>query len=290
MQLRSVFVDSPNVYLVMDLMDLSETRSLLGLQKEYCTKNGLELRGIPESIVKYLGRQAISGLCALHARNLVHRDVKPDNILVNTEGVARVADFGISKLLVNDDSVHVDIGDVVDYEGHDGVEIASVNDDGTYDLIDCEKVITPRIPRKEFIPKKILRTNSFVGTHAYISPQMAKASGVSLKEDIWALGIVIYEWAVGRHPFSGQANSHAELFGLLWKVTEANEGITLPSIEDAGGQQFSEGLHDVVAKCLRKRPSERPTAAKLIEHPFFRDADVDACKLAWDVWIKQIKD
>merc|ERR1712048_866978 len=144
------------------------------------------------------------------------------------------------------------------------------------------------VSRDSFSPKKIFRATSFVGTTAYISPQMAKNSGVSLKEDVWAFGIMLYEWTVGEHPFQDQIGSPGELFGSLWDMMAEKEGIKLPTPEEANGRQFSPSLHDLVERCLRKRPSERPAVAEIVRHPFIADFDASFCQNAWVDWLDQM--
>merc|ERR1711974_357786 len=142
------------------------------------------------------------------------------------------------------------------------------------DLKDRTGRIQRQVTRGEFSLKRIVRANSFVGTQGYISPQMAKNSGVSLKEDVWAFGIVLYEWATGRHPLGEELDNVGEYFGRLWEVMQEHEGVILPQSTESGSGEFSDDFRDIVLKCLRKRPSERPSFAKLRDHPFIKGADL----------------
>merc|ERR1712187_2461 len=184
----------------------------------------------------------------LDGHSLIHRDIKPDNILVNTSGVVRVCDFGLSTLLEEDQ--------------------VTLN--------------------KQEKRKGLVRATSFVGTESYLSPQRAKGQGITQKEDIWAMGLVMHELATTIHAFdflegdkteqgrdgscvskqSSQSEGFAERFGKLLQKVEADGGLTMPP-PSAGCGTFSNELRDVVALCLRKRPSERPIAADLITLPFF---------------------
>ena len=54
-----------------------------------------DVRGqIDENVCKYILHQALEGVYFLHSRGILHRDIKSDNILVNTEGEIKLADFG----------------------------------------------------------------------------------------------------------------------------------------------------------------------------------------------------
>lgn len=290
LRLRSMFVQEQRVFLAMDFMNMGGTRTLLELQLGHCRKHGLPNRGLPEKVVQLLAKQSILGLDTLHQRNMLHRDIKPDNILVNTDGVACIADFGLTTKLDDDNkSCLVATGEGVICEGRSGVVVQSVNDDGTYDLIDRTGHVEKNVLREVFTPKKKFRANDFVGTQSYLSPQMAKNSGVGLGEDIWAFGVVLFEWAMGEHPLNEHLASPGQLFGNLWEIMAEKEGITLPQLESQAGPQFSKELHDIVAKCLRKRPSERPKASQLREHPFVKDIDAVACQLVWAAWLKEME-
>lgn len=272
----------------MDFADLGSARTLLKWQEEYCRTNGVTFGGLPAPIVRGLTRQTAVGLHTLQKQRVIHRDMKPDNVLLNFRGEACIADFGISIVLQGQNSGPVEIGEGVNLEGHSGVIVDTINLDGTFNLKDRRSQTIRNVKRESFSPKKLFRAHSFVGTQAYISPQMAKNSGVSLKEDIWAFGIMLYEWTVGQHPFQDQLNSTGELFGSLWELMQEKEGITLPTPAEAGGREFDPLLHDLVAKCLKKRPSERPSISEIMKHAFIADVDMTAYKKAWNAWLNEI--
>lgn len=54
-------------------------------------------RGFDDDLTRHCTSQIVDGLAYLHSRNILHRDLKADNILVNLEGVCKISDFGISK-------------------------------------------------------------------------------------------------------------------------------------------------------------------------------------------------
>merc|ERR1712039_622341 len=157
--------------------------------------------------------------------------------------------------------------------------------------------------------KGLVRATSFVGTESYLSPQRAKGQGITQKEDIWAMGLVIHEMATTVHAFdfldgaegphaggssvskqTSQSEGFAERFGKLLQKVEADGGLTMPP-PSAGCGTFSKELQELVAKCLRKRPSERPIAADLILLPFFQKAGQDGTGTFedWKKWFTQNK-
>ena len=60
------------------------------------------MKKIPEEIIAYIGREILLGLQALHEKRQLHRDLKSDNILINSEGEVKIADFGFAMQLTKE--------------------------------------------------------------------------------------------------------------------------------------------------------------------------------------------
>ena len=108
--------------------------------------------------------QAADALSAAHAAGIIHRDVKPENIMLRPDGYVKVLDFGLAKL-TEPGPAH------------------NAPDNKT------EKVHT--------------ETGVVMGTVAYMSPEQALGQEVDQRTDIFSLGVVLYEMTVGAHPFRG---------------------------------------------------------------------------------------
>jgi eukaryotic-like serine/threonine-protein kinase len=111
--------------------------------------------------------QIAGALAAAHAAGIVHRDVKPENIMVRPDGYAKILDFGLAKL-VEQKAV--------------GLEDATVQQNQT-----AKGVI--------------------LGTVNYMSPEQAKGEPVDERTDIFSFGVVLYEIVAGRTPFGGASMS-----------------------------------------------------------------------------------
>ena len=123
----------------------------------------------PETAVAYT-LQAARGLKFAHDRGLIHRDVKPDNLLLNGEGVVKVADLGLVKK-----------GNLADLPTPGGSKLADAQS------------------------ANVTGFHMSMGTPAYMAPEQARdAATVDRRADIYSLGCTLYDLLVGRPPFTGK--------------------------------------------------------------------------------------
>ncbi len=121
------------------------------------------------------------GLAAAHEQGLVHRDFKPENVLVGNDGRVRVLDFGLARLMANGDAEG----------GMDGVEEAvAVAVEGSSGPPD-EKQST------------LTRTDVGLGTPLYMAPEQYAGGDVDARADQFAFCAVLYEALLGTSPFGG---------------------------------------------------------------------------------------
>jgi serine/threonine protein kinase/tetratricopeptide (TPR) repeat protein len=113
-----------------------------------------------------IATQTASALAAAHSAGIIHRDIKPDNIMIRRDGIIKVLDFGLAKLVERLPS----------------------------EFVDSEAPTS--IPMKS-------QPGSVIGTAVYMSPEQARGVPVDSRTDIFSLGVVIYEMVARCLPFKG---------------------------------------------------------------------------------------
>ncbi|KAH1262248.1 Mitogen-activated protein kinase kinase 6 [Glycine max] len=120
--------------------------------------------------------------------------------------------------------------------------------------------------------------DTFVGTYNYMSPERISGSTYDYSSDIWSLGMVVLECAIGRFPYiqSEDQQSWPSFYELLAAIVESPPPSAPPD-------QFSPEFCSFVSSCIQKDPRDRLTSLKLLDHPFikkFEDKDLDLGILA----------
>ncbi|THH21009.1 hypothetical protein EW146_g466 [Bondarzewia mesenterica] len=172
---------------VVEYYGIEVHRDKVYIFEEYCQGGSLAAllehgRIEDEGIIQVYTMQMLEGLAYLHSKGIAHRDIKPDNILLDHLGVIKFVDFGAAKILAkNQRSIQRSRRSV------DGVMGGGLG-----------------------------MNNSLTGTPMYMSPEVIKndTRGRHGAMDIWSLGCVVLEFATGRKPWSHLDNEWAIMFHI----------------------------------------------------------------------------
>ena len=206
-------IDHPNV---AHIYEIGESNGVHFIAMQYVEGETLAARmktgPLSNETLLSVGLQVADALDAAHAKGIVHRDIKPANLVLTERGQIKVLDFGLAKLATD--------GGVAD---------------------DSEK------------PTQMKTAAGMVmGTVSYMSPEQALGREVDGRSDIFSLGIVLYELATGRLPFSGKSATET-IDQIRHRQPEAIARFNYDAPTE---------LERCIRKCLEKDPEDRYQNAK----------------------------
>ena len=201
------------VYIAMELADAGTLRTWLATKRS--------VKEIVETFV-LAGR----GLAAAHAAGLVHRDFKPDNVLVFRGGRVCVTDFGLV-----------------------GTARADSNLETTAPARPSVIAVSPRVP------EDLTRTGSVMGTPLYMSSEQFTGGAATAASDQFSFCVALYEALYGTHPFGGTSYAELAVNVTAGQIVPEPEGVRVPS-----------WLRRAVRRGLADSPADRfPTMKTLID-------------------------
>ncbi|KAK9126458.1 hypothetical protein Scep_015304 [Stephania cephalantha] len=263
------------------------------LVMEYCPGGDLHIlrqrqpsRCFSEQAARFYVAEVLLALEYLHMLGVVYRDLKPENILIREDGHIMLTDFDLSlRCNVSPTLLKSSLPIVVPAKKVSGPCMESSCIDPLFIQPSCVQVpcFTPRTTsavaktRKQksetgtlvtHLPQLVAeptnaRSNSFVGTHEYLAPEIIKGEGHGNAVDWWTFGIFLYELLFGRTPFKGPGTEDT-LANVVLK------GLKFPETPTVSVQ-----ARDLIRALLIKDPENRlgslKGATELRQHPFFED-------------------
>ncbi|EPS98646.1 hypothetical protein FOMPIDRAFT_1017539 [Fomitopsis schrenkii] len=265
---RGTWMQGHKLYIAMRLMNAGSVVDVM----RYGWPGGME-----EEVVKCILKQALEGLNYLHTNGLMHRDIKLANLLIDDDGTVLLGDLGVAAFLWDaEDTPPAPVFPTVQIHkcsptsprlphphhphahGHPHHHHHHPHHHHHHPHHHPHNLHpTPNAPR-------LTKRKSFVGTPCYMAPEVINDKAYDASADIWSVGITALALTQGRAPRSLVSTKTA----LLQTVRDA-----APQLDRHDGvHTYSRALQEVVARCLEKDPSKRPTAADLLATPIFKSA------------------
>eukprot|EP00775_Hariotina_reticulata_P012071 gene12071-12212_t len=227
------FSDGSKLYIVMEWADGGDLQGLL--QKHM--KAGTVMT--EEQLLGYFV-QVVLALSFIHARGVMHRDLKCSNIFIHNQKLLKLGDFGLVKVLDAPAGPYSSSGSLAG-------AILSSSGLGTAAAMVSQNAG--------------LMAQSFVGTPNYLAPEVVNCEPYNLKADCWALGCVLYEMAALKPAFK------ADHIPGVYRMIKRGKLPSLPA-------RYSPALKTLLASLMKKNPNDRPSSAELLQHELLRQVAV----------------
>ncbi|VDC01985.1 unnamed protein product [Peniophora sp. CBMAI 1063] len=173
----------------------------------------------------------------LHSRRMMHRDLKPDNILIGDDGHLMLADFGMIRMFVEPEAPSA-----MNTWSSGLYALAANMDDDTETLMDVTKLPC--------------------GTPRYMAQEVLEGKWYSYGAELWSVGVILYMMLTGRVPYKATKNDRkTQLQVLMTKRLTFVDG------------ELDRWAEDLIRGLLRRDPFQRLTIARAKIHPFFAKVD-----------------
>jgi hypothetical protein len=192
------------------------------------------------------------GLAAAHAAGLVHRDFKPDNVMVLNDGQVRVMDFGLARQTGEASEAPATPPPSPDALAR--VAAAAVDDDATMNLGTGASAPMPEASSGKYLGLKLTLTGAMLGTPAYMAPEQFAVQPTDARTDQFSFCVALYELLYGQRPFEGN--------DFLSLMTNVATGTVRPA---PAKSRVPAWLRKVVLRGLETDPEKRyPSMAALL--------------------------
>lgn len=248
---------------VLEIYDLTAIRGQPCLVCEPVDGTSLDAVSLPlqGSRILDIAIEIARGLQAVHAQDILHRDITPRNVMLTRSGQVKLVDFGLARHGVQP-TRHVAPGSSADAE-EGAEEDAPVTLDPDETQVPDGAAQTPADG-----PRPLTATGQAIGTPAFMAPE-AWRGDYDHRSELYSLAAVLYQLATGRPPHLA-AGSLAELERKV-RETDARPLNDLAS-------HLQPALSGLIDRCLRRDPEQRPDSAEavLLELEQLREASPDS--------------
>jgi len=243
-QLRSSFQDEKYLYLAMEYLPGGDFMTLL-IKKDI----------LAEEEARFYAAELVQAVESVHKMHYIHRDLKPDNVLLDQRGHLKLSDFGLCKHsdqpAVQPDPIHTFNPDLRNFLS----------------------------PRSDSTRRQL--AYSTVGTPDYIAPEVFGKGGYTETVDWWSVGVILFEMLVGYPPFFSDDPSQTCQKILHWRKT-----FSLPR-----EPRLSASATDLIRRLIAD-PADRlgrNGVAEIQNHAFFRGVDWGRLRETRAPWVPEVR-
>ena len=251
-QLKFSFQDQNYLYLGMEYLPGGDLMSLL-MARDI----------LPEEDAKFYAAEIVLAIEYVHKLDCIHRDLKPDNVLIDKNGHIKLSDFGLSKKLeIKFDPKAMNIINNKNLNKDKNLKINNKNN-----LTYIEQFSQFKNMKSK---KRRICAFSTVGTPDYIAPEVFIQKGYGQEVDWWSLGVILFEMMIGYPPFYSDTSIDTCKKILDWK----NNLIIRNEVN------ISNDAMDIL-KCLINDREKRlgfHGADEVKKHPFFKNINWEHIK------------
>ena len=231
-KLHKTFHDAKFLYMLMEPCLGGELWTLLRRSKRFS-----------DSTAQFYVACVILAFDYLHARGIIYRDLKPENLLLDSSGYVKLTDFGFSRKLI---------------EGEQAWTFC-----GTPEYV-APEIITNKSKSLNSSPIQSFNAHGWerVSFSSFTFIIFIHLSGHDFRADIWSLGILVYELLTGAPPFTKHATS-----GQVYpEILKGMRGVNFPSV-------ISSSASEIIRLCCRLSASQRPSLVHLKHFMWFSQLD-----------------
>ncbi|MEE4271739.1 MAG: serine/threonine-protein kinase [Thermoanaerobaculales bacterium] len=220
-------LDHPNICRIYEFIEGQDCDFIvLELVQGETLKDAID-RGQDDARKFEIAGQVAEALRAAHSMSVVHRDLKPDNIMVGPDGGVKVLDFGLARSLPREDP-EIEASGSHTFDAEDPVDTP----DGTM----------------------VTELGRALGTPRYMSPEQARGQAITAASDVYSLGLIFQELFTGRPPYEDGLAMEKLVAKAMWGETETVRGL------DA---ELTRLIEDMKSLVPGRRPSVEAVAERL---------------------------
>jgi serine/threonine protein kinase len=251
-QLFYSFQDSQTLYLIMEFLPGGDLMTML-----------IKYDTFSEDVTRFYIAECVLAIEAVHKLGFIHRDIKPDNILIDKDGHIKLSDFGLStgfhkqhdssyyqRLLDSSTGVQSPTA-AIQQKARNSVMVNAIH----LTMTSKDQIETWKANRRKL-------AYSTVGTPDYIAPEIFLQKGYGNECDWWSLGTIMFECLVGYPPFCSESTNET-----YQKIVQWQYHLAFP--DDV---HLSREAEDLIRRLITS-PDRRLNVEQMKHHPFFFGVD-----------------